>query len=217
MDGPAHATESIDAKLLGVLLRPSISSALIAVTTGTFLIAYPYFSLHAGDFARENIIGLHEAYKRTQIGESADHIGAVLSQSSLLNNLLLFLMWGSVGLVVYLIVQSLLNGLKGADDVVHEFGYVHADWRKIVIATIWRAVVRLSALAAWWIIVRFAIFQLVPFTWSLAHLTAENELSLINWRNSLLAALACMLVLHMLTILLRLTLLRPRLFGSVIV
>lgn len=217
MEGPARTTESIDAKLLGILLRPSFSSALIAVLTGTFLIAFPYFSVHSGDFARQNIIGLHEAYTHTQFGESTAMIGAKLSQSTPLNNVLLFLMWGSVGLVVYLIVQSFLNGLKSANDVVQELGYVHADWHKILAATLWRGIVRFASLAAFWVLLRFAIFQLAPITWSFARVTAENEMSLTNWRNSALTALACMLLVHLLAVLLRLVFLRPRLFGSVIV
>lgn len=217
MNNASNAGDTIDRRLLIILLLPSYLSSSSALLFMLSLIAFPFLSLRVGSLTRQDLSTLHTIYHQSHFGSAADLIGQHLSQNMIINNVLLFLMWGSVGLVVYLIVQGILNTLKDADNMVNELGYVNADKRQMVTAAIGRAIIRLIALAAWWIVFRLVLFNLAPLAWDTAKIASATTNSINGWSQSIIYAITCALALHCLTVLMRLALLRPRLFSNIIV
>lgn len=200
-----------NSKLLGVFLLPSWMSGLIAALAGILVIGGTVLLTHAGSTLHQGLLGLHLAYQQSS---GAQTVSNTFAQNNSLNNVLLFVLWGAVGLVIYSIVQNMVHEFSSADELVHELHYVHADRRKILRAVGLRATVRLGALLAWWLLVRFMVYKLVPYDIAAARLSALHLTNVSDWARSVLGGAVCMLGVHGLTILLRLLVLRPRLFGG---
>jgi hypothetical protein len=198
-------------KLLSVFLLPSWLSGLISALAGVLIIGGTVLLTHIGGTLQQGLLGLNLAYQQSS---GAQTVSNTLAQNTSLNNVLLFVLWGTVGLVVYSIVQNVVHEFSSADKLVHELHYVHADRHKILRAVILRAVIRLAALVAWWLLVRFMAYKLVPYDIAAARLSALHLANATDWVRCILGGAACMLGVHGLTILLRLLLLRPRVFGG---
>ncbi len=203
-----------DAKRLVAFLAPTWLSSLICICFGGIVIFGTVLLTHVGSDVQQSLIGLHSVYSQSSVGTSVQTIGNNFGDNTYLNNALLFLLWGSVGLVVYSIVQSGMKEFGQADKLLHELNYVHANRRDILRNVALRAAIRLGALCAWWIMLRFIIFTLVPYAIATAHICAMHLLGVSDWAHSLLAGAACALGAHVLIVLVRLVFLRPRLVGE---
>lgn len=204
---------SRDLRLYGLFLRPSWLSAFVAVLVGCGVIGGTILLTHVGGTVRQSLLGLHGAYDKTSFGNSVGALNARLTNSALLNNALLFLLWGSVGLVVYSIVQGGMAELKGANALLRQLKYVNSDRRGILIHAGGRAAVRIVAFGLWWVLLRLLIYKLFPYAIVAAHTTAFHFASPSDWERCVLAAAGCMVSIQGLAALARLSMLRPRLFG----
>ncbi|HSW79947.1 MAG TPA: hypothetical protein VLG47_04170 [Candidatus Saccharimonadales bacterium] len=214
---PVESDESEDARLLVVFLSPSWLSALVCFLFGLFIIIGTVLLTHVGSDVQQSLLGLHNVYTTSSLGTSVHTVGNNFGQNQFLNNTLLFILWGTVGLVVYSIVQGALNELKEADKLLKELNYVHAKRNEIIKNVALRAAIRLGALIFWWFILRLLIFMIVPYAIAAAHISSANLTVPNDWLWSLIAGFACMIGLHILIVLTRLIFLRPRLFGEQIV
>jgi hypothetical protein len=208
---------SVDVKLLGIYLSPSWLSGLITLLTGIMILGGTVLLTHVGTSIQQSLLGLHDAYTQSSIGFSVDTISNKFAQNVALNNVLLFLMWGSVGLVVYSIVQGVANELKQADRLLRRLYDAPASRAGIIRNVISHIVIRLGALACWWALFRFTIYKLLPYAIGASHASALHLTNASGWWHSLLGAIALMLSVYVLTVLLRLVMLRPRLFSSEVI
>lgn len=206
--------ESEDARLLEVFLLPSSMSALICGLFGGLTVFGTIVLTHVGSDVQQSLIGLHNVYLTSSIGANVHTVGNNFGQNAFLNNALLFILWGTIGLVVYSIVQGAMNELREADKLLRELNYVHANRDAIIKNVALRAAIRLGSLLTWWFVLRFIIYKLVPYAIASAHISAANLLGPFDWLRSLLAGFACALGLHVLIVLTRLIFLRPRLIGD---
>lgn len=201
-------------ELLGVFLSPSWLSGLIAVLAGVLVVIGTVVLTHVSGTLQQGLLGLHLAYQQSS---GAQTVSNTFAQNTTLNNVLLFVLWGAVGLAVYSIVQNVVQELSSADELMHELEYARTNRRDILRAVALRAVIRLGALIAWWLLVRFMIFKLIPYDIASARLSALHLTSASDWTRSILGGTVCMLGVQGLAILLRLLVLRPRLFGNEII
>jgi hypothetical protein len=215
-DMPTKNQKSEDARLLYVFFMPTWLSSLICVGCAVVVVLGTIILTHVGTVVQQSLIGLHSVYNQSSIGVDVKTIGNNFGNNSFLNNALLFVLWGSVGLVVYSVVQGTVNELKQADELLHELNYVHANRRSIVRNTLIRATIRLGSLLTWWFVLRFIIYKLLPYAIASAHQSASRSLNLGDLIRSLLSVVAIALGIHLLIVLARLIMLRPRLFGDAI-
>jgi hypothetical protein len=202
-----------DKRLFEDLILPSWLSGLLAVTVSILLIGLTVVLTHFGNTVQQSILGLRHVYTQSSIGTKAITVSDNFAGNSALNNVLLFLLWGSIGLMVYSIVQAILTEVKRASNVVQELNYINADRRSILRESLVRETIKLIAFIFFWLLFRYAIFKLAPYTIAVAHTLAIHPTYISAWLRSIYAATLCTLTLHLLTVLLRTTLLRPRIFG----
>lgn len=202
-----------DKKVLGALLLPSWLSGLIAVTCSILLIVGSIALTHLGNTVQQSVLGLQHVYIQSPIGTKTATVSDNFASNIYLNDVLLFLLWGSVGLMVYSIVQGILAEIKKANDLIHVLHYVHANRQKILRDAFERESVKVVAFVCWWLLFRYAIYTFAPYTIAAAHTLAIHPIEISAWLRSIYAAILCTLTLHVLTVLLRLALLRPRVFG----
>lgn len=203
-----------DKRLFEDLFLPSWLSGFTAVTVGLLLIGVTIALTIFGNAVQQSILGLQHVYTQSSLGSKVSTISDNFASNTYLNNILLFLLWGSVGLMVYSVVQSIVSELSHANSLIQELRYAQVDRHTILREALLRETVKVLAFAAWWIVFRYAIFKLAPYTIATAHTTATHLTDATDWGHSLLAAVLCMLAVHILTVLMRLSLLRARVFGT---
>lgn len=201
-------------RLFKELLIPSWLSGLLAVTASVLLVGLAVVLTHFGNTVQQSALGLQQAYSQSSVGTRSIMVSDNFASNSVLNNVLIFILWGSIGLMVYSVVRAIVTGLKRANNVLQELNYVNADRRTIIRESFLRQSIKIVAFICFWILLRYVIFKLVPYTIAVSHTLALHPAAVTAWLLSLYVTLLCILTLHVLTVLLRLTLLRPRLFGT---
>src|SRR5581483_5158345 len=204
-------------KLIVRLVTPSWASGLFAMLIGITTVIGTILLTRLGNSTQQSLLGLHAVYSQSSLSINVNAVGQHLGSNSFFNNAVLFVLWGSVGLVVYSIVQGLVTEFKNTDDLLREMHYVHANRQTLVHDTTIRAITRLTALAAWWTLAWILLHKVFPYAIASAHLTAYHTVDTHNWLHTLLGFCYCLLSLHGLTVLSRLIVLRPRLTGNSIV
>ncbi len=205
---------AVDAKLLGIFLRPSWLSGLVSVIVGVAVVSFTVLLTHVGTTVQQSLIGLHSVYNSSSVGHSVQTVTNNFAQNTVLNNILLFLMWGSIGLLVYSIVQGIASELREADRLLRELEQAPASRSSILHNLLIRGAIRLIALICWWLLFRFTFYKLIPHTIGMSHVSAIAPMDTGDWISTILAALGCMVSIHVLTFLLRLIFMRPRLLSS---
>lgn len=203
-----------DKRLFEDLLLPSWFSGFAAVTIGVLLVAGTIVLTVFGDTVQQSLLGLQHVYTQSSVGAKVSTISDNFASNTYLNNVLLFLLWGSVGLMVYSVVQGIVSELSRANSLVQELRFAQVDRRSILREALLRETVKVLAFVTWWVIFRYAIFKLTPFTIATAHTSATHLANVADWGYSLLAIVLCVLTVHVLTVLMRLSFLRARVFGT---
>jgi hypothetical protein len=201
-------------KLVGILLTPSWSSSIFTILGSSLVVGGTILLTRLGSATQQSILGLHMVYKDSQLGVSTNAVGQHITSNTIFNNGILFVLWGSVGLVVYSIVQGFANELRNTDELLHELTFVHVDRHTIVRDLILRAITRFAALAGWWILAWVMLHKVFPYAIAAAHDTAYSLRSAHDWLHTLIGFGLCLLTIHGLIVLLRLIVLRPRLTGN---
>lgn len=204
------------AREVAVLVMPSWVSGWVAFFISVITVGGTILLTRFGTTAQQSLLGLHSVYGRSSIAGSATSIEQQLDGNTLFNDAVLFILWGSVGLVVYSVVQGLIKELQNTDDLLHEIHYVHADRQNLISGTILRGIIRLAGLAAWWVLAWAMLHKIFPYAIASAHLSADHLASSNDWIHALLGFCYCLLSIQGLTVCARLIVLRPRLTGNAI-
>jgi hypothetical protein len=137
-----------------------------------------------------------------------------LAQNQLISNLPLFLFWAALGVVVYLLATGLWSGLANAEELREELDYVNAPRQWILRTILIHLTVRLMVLVLWVIYLQIFLRILLPYVLAAAHVAATSLLSFSGIGYALLALVVGLLALHVHVVLLRLLLLKVRVFGA---
>lgn len=203
-------------RLTGILLTPSSISIVFALLVSIVTVGGTIILTHTAAATQQSLLGLHSVYRESSIGINTIAVGQHLSSNVIFNNGILFVLWGSVGLVVYSVIQGIVTELTHTDDILHEMSYIHADRGKILYDAVLKAIIRFVALAAWWLLGWIMLHKIFPYAIASAHLTTYNFGNVQDSLHTLLGFCLCLLSIHGLTVLLRLIVLRPRLIGNVL-
>ncbi len=196
------------------LLLPSWLSGGFALLIGLLIFIGPYIVSHFGTTAQEGFLGLHIVYQHSSLTTVAHSVSTQFLGNSHVGQAVFIGFWGAVGLVTYLIAESLLRRAENFFSLIQEFGYVNVARHKLFQYHAVRILVRIIAVVAWCLLLPYFIYRLLPYSIAAAQLSSENGATIHIWLTSLLFSAACVLVVHVLIIFLRLMVLRPRLFGE---
>lgn len=210
----ANSELTRDMKLLGRYLSPSWLSTLIEILAVLTLVIGTIVLAHFGSVLREGLLGLNDAYNQSSVSIIVQQITHHFTANSAVQASAFYLFWAMVGLVVYLIVIAIMNQTKKVDELAHKLNYVHVSRRQLLLSVVTQALIRGIALIGWVLCLRLFFYQLLPHALATVYTTAFHLADVISWVDSVVLAIACGLALHILVILLRLALLRPRLLSD---
>ena len=208
---PLFRSDSL--RLFFSLLAPSLLSGAIATLIGLLLFIGPFLLIHFGNAAQEGFLGLHIAYQQSSLTNVAHGVSTQFLGNPHVGQAVFLGFWGAVGLVVYLLAASLVRRSEDFFSLVHQMDYVNVVRHQYVQYHVIRAIVRIVAVVGWCLLLPNFIYKFIPYSLAAAQVSAEHG-TLHTWLTSLLFCLGSVLTLHILTVLLRLMVLRPRLFGQ---
>lgn len=206
------SNSSLDAKLFDILLSPSSLSGFLA---GIAAIGFVAFVIISANYRGSNTELQVFQYQASQSTIPAQTIGHALDSNNIVSNLPLLLFWALVGFVVYLFAINIVSSVKGAAELKNEIeNYTNLNRRQIVLEVLQKLLIRLIVLLVWVPYINLFFHQLVPYVATLGVVASLHLLSVTGVSCTLLALIVLFVGLHVHAILLRLLVLKPRVFGA---
>lgn len=200
----------------GLFTSPSaLSIGLVVVTAALLLGAANMTFLSDTGLLQNTIFGSDSEFGLIETSASSwSAITETVLGNPILNKVLFFGFWMMIGLVVYAILTTVGQSLAEAGEEFESMKYVHARKQLIEQDLFFRLTVRAVACIGL-LLLSWVFFKLVlPFS-VIASRVWLNDLSTpINWLYGFLGLTVLLLALHIFVILLRLLVLRPRIFGG---
>jgi len=198
---------------LDELLQPSWLSGLIAVTVGLVVTVgvLLVFSFNNSPF-QQQLTSLQNTSSPTLTLPGQAPPGT--TENSLENTWPLMGFWALVGLVIYFIVETVVNVFHNIEELREEMDYVHARRDLIVRTTVEYLLIRLLAVTVWLFFIDMFFKKIIPYSILAAHAAASD---LHTWQGYLYALMSFFMIatsLQLHTIFLRLSLRRTRVFSS---
>jgi hypothetical protein len=208
------STSNFDAELFGILLLPSWLSGTIAIvlslifSVGTILLSIYQTSSIRVDYLQ---------YQAAELSNSYQQINNRLAENSFISNLPLLVFWSIVGLVVYLFAANLFAAIHNTAELHSQLrDYVNVDRKKLILSAFTHLGIRLLVLAVWTIYIFFFFHHVIPYC-TAAAIAGSGHLGFVqNCLYEILAVILMVAAIHLHTIMLRLLLLKPRLFSGVL-
>lgn len=199
-----------------LLIQPSIGGLMIILGLSLVVMVISGFS-----YVTRN--GLFYDYlfgpdSSTTLIETSQSTVAVFNETVFgnptLNKILFFVFWMVIGLVVYVVLSGLGSGISSAEHSIEEAHFVHAQKLRLGSELGLKVVLRVIA-SGLLILYLFAFFKiLLPFGVLCARITSGDISQLINWLYALMGFSVLCATFYLGMLLLRLLLLRPRVFGG---
>ena len=207
--------KSRDSKLVTVLLSPSWLSGFCCILISLIVIAgVVVVSHYKGSALQQEFLNWRNAAASSAYNLALDEPFQDSSLQNTTNTVLTFVLWGFVGLLVYCVVFEIYNLLHKAEDLKEELHYVHARRKDLIRQTAMTLAVRLLVLAVWFAYTVAFIGYILPYIMAAANVAASQLASVRGAGLVLGAFFVLTLCLHLHVLLLRLLLLRPRVFHS---
>lgn len=204
---------SIDLKLFGQTLLPSTSSAIFSVIAGVIL------SLGVIFLTRYKSSSISKGYLAYQSGHhlTLGFLNKSIFATGILGNSLIFAFWLVAGILVYVLAVDIIKGLKSTIETEQELTYVHLNRSAFLKYTLTRLFIRLITIIVWAVYIYEFIHKILPFAIYLS-IVASGSGSITHMPVYVISGIAIVaLAVHIHLILLRLVLLRPRVFNNQII
>lgn len=203
-------------RFIGILLQPSAASMFITLLT-TFLILGIYLLTYAGETGIFYELLAGPANSATLIEEAKSTVAVfnqTIFENSALNRFLFLAFWMLVGLVVYSILAATSASFESVHNNLQQLQYVNVKKKQYQASLITRLSLQLSTLVVWLIYVVFFYKLILPFSLLAGRIgiTEIDTLSGVGYLVLSFVLLAASIHIHI--VLLRLTLLRPRISGG---
>lgn len=228
-DDPRTATDaqSYDIRLFAQLLRPSSLSGLLCLLVAFFTVAgVAVIANYQGSGLQQDLLGLRQRtaeekanqdmYQIYDMSLSDDYgqINDTFADSNLVRNIPVMAFWMFVGMLVYFLVTGISGALGNAKGIEDELHYVHIK-RKVLLREVYqKTAIRFCTFLFWLLYIQLFFRIIVPYVLAAAHIGGGNIVSLRAIPYMILSFVIMTVALHVHVILLRLVMLRPRVFSQ---
>jgi len=198
-----------------LLLTPSWLSSVIAVATGLIVVIIVVFmSQYQGSTYQKLVADNKE--KQAQVNLTDDYANFdEISDNTFLDVAPLLALWGVIGVVVYLFAVNIVNSIKHAAEFEQELNYANTSRQELIKTAFLHLAIRVVVGVALILYILVFFHQLLPYSIGAAlAASAVGLLSLNGILYLIIAAVSIMVGMHIYTVLLRLLLLKPRIFSK---
>ena len=202
---------NLDAKLFGILLSPSLLSTFVG---GVISIGLVVFSIASSHYRGSSTRLLFLNFNADQSHSSAQAIGRTLDSNKFISNLPLLLFWCLVGFVVYMFAVNIFGVVQRAAELGDELNnFTNLNRGQIIRESLEKLGIRLVVIAVWIPYILLFFHHIIPYVIGLALAASPELTSASGVGYVILAPVVLAISLHVHTVLLRLLVLRPRLFS----
>jgi len=197
----------------GDVFTPSWLSGLIAVASGLIMVVGVIVAFSfSNSQVQQQLVALQNTTvpALTQPGQNPPGNDA----RSLQNTWPLIAIWAVVGLVVYFVVEAIVNAVRSVTELRQQLDYVHAERNALLRVTVESLVIRLLAAVLWLVFIELFLKRIIPYSITAAHASASDLHSLNAALYALLSFAMVALSLHLHAIFLRLLVRKPRVFSA---
>lgn len=202
--------QSPEIRHVKLLLAPSSLSGVVVMAIMLILSVIVMLGVHY----KESIFGESFSVASRSTNTAYLQFAHKFDSNALLSNVPLMLLWGCVGLIVYLFAVAVYRAFNDAAEIGTELSYVHANRRTQLTEVFVHLVVRVLALIGWVFYAKFFMATLLPQALASVRSIVVGGESLVMEVINLVGGFALgLLALHLHVVFLRLLVLKPRLWG----
>lgn len=203
------------AKLL-ILLSPSLASALVGGLLSLSLMLVIGLSYQAGQGTIYNyLFGKDSSAELIASSQSTlEALNNTILGNSLLNKILYFVFWMTIGLIVYIILYAVMRGTGEAAEDLKETTYANIKRSKLMEDFARKSIVRLAAISGFIVFNIVFLKFLLPFSSLAAQNASEKPFGPGNLVYGLMGFAVLVISFHVEVVLMRLILLRVRIFNQ---
>ena len=229
-----------DIRLFAKLLRPSTLSTLVCLLISLFVVAGVAVMVnYRGSSFEQDLLGFQQRQEREKQDESApteevvfidengvefvatvsladdyQQINDSFANNSIVRNIPVMVFWMFVGVLVYFIVTGIAGALASAKAIDDELHYVNTSRKALLKEVYIKTGIRLATLIVWLLYIMLFFRVILPYVLAAANIGGSDILSIRAVPYTLLAFAVLAIALHLHLMLLRLVMLRPRLFSE---
>jgi hypothetical protein len=204
---------SEDRHFLRAVLAPSWLSWLVIILAALIVTggAVLTFSLnHSG--LKQDLIGWEQNHNTNTLSASGQSTQSVAP--TLANSWPLIIVWAGVGLLTYSVAVSIVRFILESIQFRRQLEYVNADPRSMLEVTVEHLVTRIVASVLLLLLVLSFIYHMLPYTISVARISANGLLTVTGSRDVATSFLLTAVFAYFANVLLRLSLGKARIFTS---
>ena len=136
-----------------------------------------------------------------------------LARNTVISNIPLFIFWAAVGLIVYFFAINIVKAFGSGVLLEEELSYVNSQRSKLIKFGIMVACIRAAILVGWLLYIQVFMRLLLPYALAVAHAVRMND-AFIGTVQVCIAVLLLFVSIHLHLVLLRLFLLKTRVFAD---
>jgi hypothetical protein len=198
---------------LWTILLPSLTSVIISVIVILIVVGGTIFiTLYKSSQAPGFVAALNQTSSNNSLTRTYHASTSFLDGNPTFSNAPLTIFWAMVGVGVYAVVIGLGSIIKNIGETERQTQYKHVNRDAFVRLTLTRLLVRLLGAAAAWFVLSGLTRYIFPYSLAASHVASQG-----NWTQHIMYALAASFAifigLHVLVVVIRLILLRVRLFA----
>jgi hypothetical protein len=203
-------------RFVGVLIAPSVASTVLCIGLSglVFLASALTYNARTG-FLYDLLFG--PGSSATLIETSRDTLDALfqtLFGNPTLNKLIFFIFWCLVGLVVYFLLSGIGRTMAAISETAHESRYLHLKKLQFEEQVSLRLMTYSMSLMGIFLYSIFFIRTLFPFSILCGRIGVGSIDTLSGWLYLGAGFIVLSLSIHIFIVLIRLLLLRPRIYGG---
>lgn len=210
---PAQLISRDDLSAFGVLLKPSWLSGLLAVVVSVAIVAGAVTLLHYNGSSWQQLI-TEQRQQTSEVSANSTTFENEVTSNVLVSSLPLLVFWAGIGIIVYSFLIAIMDVFRNALELKEEMHYVHANRRVLLQQAVFHLFLRGIFLATWVAYANFTLHAILPYVIAMSYAGSGGLGWLYNSTYLVGAVIIGTACLHLHTILLRLLLLKPRMFGQ---
>lgn len=195
--------------LVKVLEPSTLNLTLIILVTVVFSVVAYIASIRPKNSLLNQIFFFFHNEAATSYNDLANKLSSV----RIINDLPLIVFWALLGTIVYIIVMDIYHGFTEAMNLAEEWNYKNLKKEPFIKDLIAHSIVRILSLILLSVLIKIIISMVVPLDLSYIHKYASYKTN-SSAIDVVLIALLVILILHVVTILIRMVLLRVRVFSG---
>jgi hypothetical protein len=204
-----------DLRLFSSLLVPSALSGLLSVLVSLFAVGtIAVLTNYQGSSFQQDVLRVRSGAEKEAVIEDYNYINDDLERNIIIDRAPVMVFWMFVGTLVYFMVTGVSGAVAGARSLERELGYVHVRSKELLRHVYIKSAIRFCVLGVWLGFIMLFFRLLLPYCLAAAHVGAGNVTSVTGVFYIVLAIIVLTISFHIHVVMLRLVVLRPRLFSQ---